>query len=692
MRQLGIAVFGVALSLVATQAFAQDTVGGNLLGAQAVLDSLPRADAAAAKPGAHTQPPGGVPAIKPGDEVFGPQQSAATLAKIEKLRAELAAFGKAPLTGAAWVALFERWYVLKHPESGEPDWSPELPLDDVLATLPPPAAWPAIAGELRKRHTIVPGAKANASQIAVLMFADQLAGDVAGMRAREAQLDALDSQHGYLGYLRDEAARAVAARAGDDAVVRFTAALQRDKDANGSSLRVPDLVTLIGEDRARELLQQTLTQSAAQLEIPVGDATRTLAGKLAVQDIGTLRRPQWNLVRGLDCAPLYEALRKRFIDGAAAPHEPSALSTALHMMVGIRVGGHREPGQNYAEESEHGVAKVYYFAALIAHGRSAEAETVAQSFGRNLSERDWRPVIDALDRAGYGTQLYDFLDGFMARHPNSDLWERYVELAARNGRQDALLAHTRASLAAPGQAYATILRAHLADALLAADKIDEAVAELRALIGDASQPAWSRANYGLKLAEIGRLCEKPEWIEQGLATAQPSDKQLADRAMPSDMDSDGGLRAYTLLLRKLGRYAEAEKLISRALAAERKWQVGSGGGSSVTTLIELAGVYHDAGRDADVLTLLDKAPNWGVADVTELRAYADAKKISILYYAAAALHHAGRDAQALPLLEALIERSSGFDPAYELYTRIRGAAAISYLEKSTRATASKNAR
>ena len=631
-----------------------------LRGAHALLGALPQAQKA---PAAAADPMG-----------LGWRMQPEQTAAADKLTADVAAFAwKMPEdkdAGTHWAALFERWYALRHPSAGENVYV-RFDVQRLFGALPPPEHWLRIAASLRASHAIKQGADPTKSQLAVLTFADKLAGDTAALKQRLAQFEAMrdsaskrDGEDGeWLNMIVSSLGRIV--DSDGDAATRFADRL-RQHAASREDLRVPDLVTLAGETRATELLLRALTESDARLEIEVGDATRALAAKLALENVEKLRVAQWNLVRGLDCAPLFEALQRRRF-GAA--HGGSTMSLLLGLL------GLEAPSvSDYFGKRALAQAKVHYFGALIARDRAEDAERVAQEFGEEISQHGLDRVLDALDQAGYTRQVYMFLDRFLERHPAVDLWDSYFEFAARSGEQQAMLAHVRANIAGPqGKAHASTLRGHLIDALLAADKVDEAVAEMSALFADPLALAEQRTRYGLKLAGIGRLYEHPDWIESGLAADQHS--------ASTELSSRGDQTTERVrLLVKLQRYAEAESLLAKQLEQQHALDAGSGRASR-NVLLELAQLYHSAGRDADVRVLLDESADWRAPDLGKLLQKYDTRTLVLGLSVANALHAAGEDTKAVVVLETLIDRFGGADAPYALYTQLRGDAAIAFLDR-----------
>src|SRR5262249_9624466 len=127
---------------------------------------------------------------------------------------------------------------------------------------------------------------------------------------------------------------------------------------------------------------------------------------------------------------------------------------------------------------------------------------------------------------------------------------------------------------------------------------------------------------GATLARVGVLLQKPEWTDEGVAAAKkwlttPDEQNFSDNENGNVAESV----AETLFESKRG--PEAETILADALAAATRsgntqssysWN----GNSASGILAELAALYHKAGRQDDVLALLQEAPDWGVKDASEL--------------------------------------------------------------------------
>ena len=90
--------------------------------------------------------------------------------------------------------------------------------------------------------------------------------------------------------------------------------------------------------------------------------------------------------------------------------------------------------------------------------------------------------------------------------------------------------------------------------------------------------------------------------------------------------------------------------------------------SARDALCSLVDFYCRMGRYADVVALLDHAPQWGAADVAEMYAnsYYNRWAQPLEYQAALSLHKTGHDDAALRLVNAFLVNHGGYDPAYAL--------------------------
>jgi len=75
---------------------------------------------------------------------------------------------------------------------------------------------------------------------------------------------------------------------------------------------LPDLVTLVGEEKAEQLLRRALAARVSLSPKSDAEATTLLARRLATRSPELLAVPQWSLVKTADSVELFEAMVKRF--------------------------------------------------------------------------------------------------------------------------------------------------------------------------------------------------------------------------------------------------------------------------------------------------------------------------------------------------------------------------------------------
>ena len=636
-----------------------------------------------------------------------------------------------------WLSLVDRYFVLASkpidPTDSEVIMQP-LQFQAVVATLPSPNAWNALATAVESRPQ-GKGAMA-VRELCLRLLVHMLTNNQKAQRddltafesiltkSKDASLAQLSYQIPSFAETLDNASddpdRLVKSfeRQIDQMSREATAqALQSaDSDIEAErytpTLEVPDLVTLVGKERAEKLIRRALV-APVQLSIGVGDDTRALTQRLALEMIDQLKLAQWPLVCSLDAGPLYEALEKKFAEPkesvVATDSDSSDIAARLRKLSSHAIL------QNTRDESRRN-AQMFYLLGLIAGGKSKDAAALLKKLDLTVTARYQSEVslpseaIEALDRAGHTRQLYDFLHEALTDRPELPFWDNYINLAARVGETEEMLALTRTAADRPNltPSQRLTIRKHLANALLAADRVDEGVAELRKLLtappqskgseaaamlqmlqsqGIASTPGispetLSKAFAELKrgtendaatrLAKLGRLLKRDDWVEEGLLALR---QHSATSSVNSPSIYDSSRLAATLL--DLNRGPDAEAVLLSALrdaikhdearqAARGEMMFGEFTTEASSILGELAGVYHKAGRDADVLILLNEAPWWGRKDLAGLLMMTYRHEEPLAVVAASALATTDHKADARAILDAYLDRSGGHDPAYQL--------------------------
>jgi tetratricopeptide (TPR) repeat protein len=672
-------VAGVALCLAGAWAWtttAQTTSATNYQGADAVLrqaaESVNQPKSTDEKPSPTTQLRADLKAFK---------QQSASLAPAEVVK--------------QWLVLVDRMLQLEETPANygqRGTLSRPIQPDELVEALPPPACWAELAKAVEARPA---GEGAQALQgLGLRLLAHSLLGDTTKRREDIAALEALAAKaktrqaYFYNSLFEELSSSLMAAMDNPDVVLQtLDRKLAAEQSEEGyryqSNLQVPDLVPLVGPEKAEAFLRRALVKSTAQLNIDAGTATDKLAQKLALELVNELKTPQWSLVNSLESVDLYEAMEKRF--AKPETNEPPA---AVSDMPSVPL-----PTDAFGDNEKQS-ARIYYLLGLIAHERTADAVAVARQFEKENDAYFPVEVVRQMERAGFVGQLNGFFHELLQQNPDLPFWEEYVQVAAHAGQTAEMVKLVQTAISKPGLSKGQRLHLQqlLYQALLANDEVEAGVTELRRLIQtnepvSASSVRYERESRGdlaLKLAQIGHLLNRPEWQEEGITAA----KAAVQKPEEQDYSWWGNNTAPSLamLLDDLNRGPEAEAVLATALSnavskkANPRMYGYEGQRSTPATqiLTALVRLYHRAGRDADVLKLFDDAPYWGVKDLADLNSrFANLEEmvpnyshqhvtVPVGYYAASALAKTGRPAEARKLLDPLFNQSPGCDRLYEL--------------------------
>ncbi len=587
-------------------------------------------------------------------------------------RADLATFRAKSLAPQAaareWLALADRIPTLSRLPSADERFGRSLSFTVAISSIPPPSSWNALAAAISTRFGA--SAKRSVHSASMLLLGHLLIAD------REAAWAGAETLHALLSKRKiDESAEMIVqvvtlmeglakTSRNPDRILKvvelqMSPAYNRYEGGRGS---IPDLVSVIGAKRAELLIRRALLTQKSELQV-VGVATGKLARKLALELAPRLKWPQWSLCNSIDSGTLYEAMSKRFPVARSGEDEYS------------RGSGGQSRNQ----------ARTYFMVGLIAAGKTKEASKMYAELRSKRADADYLPTeaIRALQEMGKGKALYTFLHAELVREPGLSLWHAYMPVAAEQGRTDEMLALIRTALQRKGVKASTqaLLQERLYQALLAADKVDEGVAQMRKMIAIASKSSHaSRLNVpigiGLDLAKIGKLLQRDALVQEGL--------KIVLAAL--DTNNIGEItyfhRDLVNLLVSLNRGPEAEKILIDDLArASTRRQDEFAGPQGRDELVELCGLYHRAGRHRDVLALLDRAPNWFARDLSDILAVSDSNRTPIGYMAATAMLDAGETDRALATLEALLRAAPNNDRGFELFVKLHGELAIPFLDE-----------
>lgn len=584
-----------------------------------------------------------------------------------------------------WVSLWERSHAEEMKGSADrlnlvdEDIGASLGLRSVIASLPPPAAWPEISALAAKRDQVGPRTQ---ETLGLILIAHILAGDKANINAtiesfkatlagtQSAPADAFNTTIASARYAAariygtaDEIAESVLTRADAQTV----------PDVEGE-LEVPDLVGLVGESKAAALLTQVLRKSI-RINIREGDATLRLAQKIALANVDTLATPQWRLIKNLGNAKLYEAMQAKF-DTA-----PTGVINAIKDKVKKKFFG------DYVRQE----ADQYYFLDLVVANRHEAAEQLMERLASAGGSFEIpRAGLNALAKEGHHDVVYGFLAHVLERRPTLHAWDAYLQQAAYLNRAPETIALLDRLLKRRDLPASTvnILAAKRRDALLAADRVDEALAGLAAQMGSdalseggASGGACGQA---IRIAKLGRVLKKPALASAGLDFAK---KLFAKNRDEYDHSRDTNLRELLAELRLQGRAGEAKEIAEAevrrnagGIAESMSSQWARFGQSPPVAILELAGLADAAGDYAGVIRLLNEEHLWGVADIAEIAGAKDSTNVAIGAMAARALNARGEKAAAIRVTNALLDAAPGDDQGYGLALALHGDDAPAFMD------------
>lgn len=585
-----------------------------------------------------------------------------------------------PEAAVQWLNLWDRTVALDDNDN-EYDESAIDPLTrhdvgpaSLLAALPSPEAWPMI-----RQHSVQRAAKRpdDAKALVLRLIAEILVRDSQAalqtlevIEGREGKGDAGDSAgwSRVIEEAREEFLKVFGTR--EQIVAAFRASLAHgNKSGGGLGLEIPDLVGLVGEARAEEILVEAL-KSPVDLTLGSGEATKAMARRLALREIDHLQRPQWALVDSVGTAALYEAMQARF--DSSGRRETSVPANDAEQLEQLMRATPQEFWRKHADP--------YYFIDLVIAGRRADADRMLLRLESQADAMSMHwDVMDELVRRGHNEVVQAYLTSVLRRRPQSPLWSLYLEQSALLGRSKEALGLLDAVLKQPestGRMRAWLMGKRV-DALLAADRPDDALVAARALLATPPRiddPARrERIEAALRVAGVGRVLKRPEWSRLGLDYA----RRAIDLPTKDHHQREYERLALLVELRRQGQADAAQSLVLASMERE----ISEGGGPRREALIELVGLYDAAGRHADVRRMFEALANWGARDVAEFAIDKDSMGTPVGLMAARALKAVGDRQGAARAARAVALDLPGHDPAYELWIEMAGESAVAELDK-----------
>lgn len=591
----------------------------------------------------------------------------------------------------------------------------------LLEVIPPPASWEAIRVGIDARPAPADNDQAMGRHHALRLWGCFLVNDGPGVQRELEALSTFSRQvnmHERYAYTRLLETLVEYLDAGADGQSGLVEQFEQElAEAEGGEdiwgIDVPDLVTLVGEERATALLERVFVLDIDGISVDEGEETKALARRIVIEQIDLVKQPCWGLVDTIDAVDLYEALAGKFLpDGGkpapapqagadtgegAAPHadaEPASdtaakgtglgLSSIARGLRSMMSDDYDDMRENPYDDYEYQNARQYYVLGLIALGRAEDAKLELRT---QRGDKAWSldlpyMSLGALDQAGYTEGVYKFLHLMLTEDPSLPVWAAYTELAVRMGMIEPMLELATASAAREDlpKDVRGRLRTQLVDALLAADRLDDALSMIRSVLAENPRSPEAIKQF----IELGVALRDPALIAEAIVPAR------AAAIQDSPADRTGIIPVLITGYLEAGRHAEAERFLidymRKHFAGREDAQdpmLGYYGEGEATYMNQLLLVYAEAGRHADLLYLLDHWDGWGVADLAALRQNYSVRGISrvpLNVHVARALHAVGKTPEAEALIMATLDENPGSDPAYELLVTIKGADAIGALD------------
>lgn len=530
-----------------------------------------------------------------------------------------------------WMSLIPRLWTESETEG--------LSLSHLISCLPPPVAWPDLIREIKARPVLQENAF---HDYTLRMVADWLAQDIDGLKADYAEYCKSEPRAGF--HSKD-IEKFILNSSSDPAFIESFLEQRisnMEKKPGSSHVYLPDLVTLLGNDKAKAFLRRVVVLPNLRLEVD-GDETTALARSVALDRAADLKAPLWKLCLSLDSISLFEKLDKKF---------PVT---------------DRQTGSDYDRKR----AEIYYFFGLISLGRNQDAMGLVKKHSMDNSSYLTRDAVESMDRAGYSKALQSFFHDLLAQNPDQPWWSEYISLSTRMGKQSEMLALARESANRKNLKPNVRIKVmeNLALALLAADKLDEAGRVIEDFLkidppppektSDQNMPVvlHEPSELNIKIVRLGILLNKKDWLEKGI-----------QRCVKNNND----IHELVHLLLKNNRSNQAEQIIQDSLKAKTAPKEESDGyhfssyNEAKDELVELAGVYTYEGKYDEVLALLKESEHWGVKDLNEIYMDEDYRDVPLGYMVSLALAKTGRKDEVKKILDAVLNRKGGFDPAYQL--------------------------
>jgi tetratricopeptide (TPR) repeat protein len=631
-----------------------------------------------------------------------------------------------------WLELLDAAVELSHHPERAKASSPVF-LQEVYLAAPPPPAWDALRELIRARPVPAGGPglfqaqalrviaalltghpkEAGAAVDAIEAAAGQLPSESAageakrkskGAPAPECSLPPRGALPDIIDQLRMDLPDATTGDHAAQLEAELDALAQGRPVPGEKSLWVPALVPEIGAARAEAILRRALTAPRA-LFFSGDPETEALARRIAAEVMDQIVVAPWDLLRSFKTVPLFLRLHEHFpgkADQAPSSDEECATGFAI---IGLAISDRVADARKLLTET----AKAY----------AAREE--------DLSSVLWESCVRQAVEAGGGEKAWALLDEFARAEPALTGWKAYELVARVTGHlPDAIATMKGAGHAKFRPKARTAFIESLAEALLAADQVEEGIAALREAAAAEKVPKLEEKATQLERKnkrELQKLTPQKrellvllmlfgEAVDEALQGENVSDQEhlnhLARIANLARLTGDQALLRETVgdmaavdfspeelrdepkfgvsvpqLFREAGRGEELEKRLLAAVASAAKSDAAPASDAVMAKLktafgpevwnpaVSLIEFLAEGDRAVEGVVLFDRGEFWPVDDLAQVLAYltsqaSEERAQRFGLDAARAFHLAGRPETALDLVNTVIATRTYDAGAYEL--------------------------
>ena len=415
--------------------------------------------------------------------------------------------------------------------------------------------------------------------------------------------------------------------------------VQNDEHGNNYHfLSFPDLTVVLNKEQAEHFSLQLLQADARNLDFEdVKEnpfATLCLATLEKHRDV--IKQPHWSLLERVDATKAFELTEKKFDQS------------------------------NKDEYSKHqfGSAFSYYLIGLMVSGRFDDAKQRVVSILKKRKSTDWMNFYylqNELAKHGLLESAYTILHSMIeAGVDNIELWDEYIEIAARIKKLDEVVEQLRARLVEQ-QGEKTFSHLAFATALLGVGKKDEALSIIDEMMSDDKLTDEIREELVKKVIKLAWVYDDRGYLAYAFKHSGVPDHYYATSSL---VRVSLAKKAYAQL------QAYAIKWLKKSVKKSNDQHHFSSDKPGAKPLSLLARIYLEQGRVEDALYLVEHAEWWGVDDAVDLafERYSDSPMRVVDW--AHLLQAKGETSKAIAVMQYALFSDNNEDDNYQMYLKL----------------------